>query len=526
MERTQQQQDFCRELVRGTSHIALRARAGTGKTSTLLEGVDDLVEAFPHAEIQCLMFNKANADETKGKLTKRGHTNWKKVSATTIHSAGYGLVRFAFDNPTVDDKKVWKIVDRLSISTNEEQNVYAQYGTQIVNLVGLAKGEGFGFFPDRQIGDTHAWYEIADHYDVNGFDKTDDGDAVVEAAQYVYRESLHDTKTIDYDDMILFPLVKNLRVKFGKDYIFGDEWQDTSRAKQALAMKFLKPGGKFIIIGDDRQAIYGFAGADSDALNNQIRQLGAKIMPLSITWRCPKAVVKLAQGLVPDYEAAPEAPEGEVRQVAAMALRKETDDNGVEVDVAYSPVDEELTNLRPTDAVLCRNMAPLVTIAYQLIRAGKPCKVEGRAIGQGLIALVNRWKAKTIDALINKLGVYQQKEQQKAMSKNNERKAEEVADKVGTILEICDALIKDGKTAVSDVVDFIDRLFADEATGVTILATYHRSKGREWPRVFLWEHHSRCPSKFARQDWQVEQEHNLAYVAFTRSQRELIFLGV
>ena len=78
---------------------------------------------------------------------------------------------------------------------------------------------------------------------------------------------------------------------------------------------------------------------------------------------------------------------------------------------------------------------------------------------------------------------------------------------------------------VADVNDFIDALFADGAKGVLTLATYHRSKGREWPRVYLWEHSLRCPSKAARQPWQLAQEGNLAYVAYTRSQQTLGFVG-
>ena len=75
------------------------------------------------------------------------------------------------------------------------------------------------------------------------------------------------------------------------------------------------------------------------------------------------------------------------------------------------------------------------------------------------------------------------------------------------------------------MVAHIEELFADDARGAVILATYHRSKGREWPRVILFEHNERCPSRGARQDWQKEQESNLAYVAFTRAQRVLAFVN-
>ena len=82
----------------------------------------------------------------------------------------------------------------------------------IGDIVHLAKLEGFGFFDDVQIGDTHAWYEMAEHYGINGFDDTSDMDKVVEAAQHIYRQSLDQTDVVDFDDMVLFPLIKNLRV--------------------------------------------------------------------------------------------------------------------------------------------------------------------------------------------------------------------------------------------------------------------------------------------------------------------------
>src|SRR5258708_36261347 len=100
-------------------------------------------------------------------------------------------------------------------------------------------------------------------------------EGIVEAAQAIYRESLAQTGIIDFDDMILFPLVKNLRVKFGKDLLFLDEAQDLSRARQALAKKFIKPGGRIVIVGDDRQAIYGFSGADAAALDNLTESMQA-----------------------------------------------------------------------------------------------------------------------------------------------------------------------------------------------------------------------------------------------------------
>jgi superfamily I DNA/RNA helicase len=375
---TGQQQAFLTALVNTTSNLALVARAGCGKTSTILLGVSAYRERFPTAEILVCAFNKAIASEVQAKLKAAGHSDWRLVQAATAHSLGWSLVRFVFrlGNEAIDGKKVANLI----MAHEQFDPVFKEYRNQIRDLVGYAKQEGFGFF--AAIADKSAWYKLADHYDINGLDDNSEMDRVVKAAQHIYQASLKQTDIVDFDDMILFPLVKNLVVKFQKDLVIVDEAQDLSPARQALIRKFVKPHGRMVAVGDDRQAIYGFAGADAEALPNLIRDLDATVLPLSVTWRCPKAVVARAQLLVPDIEAAPEAPEGEVIQADPAQL------------------DQLIMSLGTEDAVLCRNTAPLIALAYQMIRAGKPCKVEGRSIGTGLVAMVRRWKVSTIDAFL------------------------------------------------------------------------------------------------------------------------------
>ena len=328
-------------------------------------------------------------------------------------------------------------------------------------------------------------------------------DAIIEAAIIVYRASLNQTKVIDFDDMILFPLVTNIAVRFPKDVVFVDEAQDLSKTRQALVRKFVKRNGRMIIVGDDRQAIYGFSGADASALDNLIRDTNAVSLPLSVTWRCPVAVVREAKKYVADIEAAPNAKEGSVQYATTIP-----------------------TKLIPgQDAVLCRNMAPLIKVAYQLLRNGVAAKVEGRDVGEGLKTLCRRWKVKTVSALLTRLDDYQARETQKYAAKGEASKVEAVEDKCGALREIADKMLLEGKQDVADVIAFIDALFADGATNVVTLATYHRSKGREWNRVFLFEHSTRCPSRAAKKEWEMGQENNLAYVAITRAQDTLVFVG-
>jgi superfamily I DNA/RNA helicase len=504
MQLTLQQLAFIDVVVGGRGHACLRARAGTGKTSTIIASVLPYIKAFPTHEIAICAFGKAIQVEIADKL-KKLDIDWKKCQAVTTHSLGFGLVRFAFKDVKVDNNKVRDLIRA------ENNPVFDVFFGAISDLVHHAKLEGFGFFDDVQIGDTHAWYRMAEHFGINGFDDTTSMDKVVEAAQMIYRKSLDKTDVVDFDDMVLFPLVHNLRVRFGKDLIYLDEAQDTSRARRALVKKFLKPRGRLMIVGDDRQAIMGFAGASANALDELIDEMKAEVLPLTMTWRCPKAVVALAQRYVPDIQAADTAIEGSV------------------VNVTELP--EEL---RPTDSILCRNTAPLVEQAYALIRRGVACKVEGREIGTGLLRLVDRWKTiKTVTAFLDKLEDWQARESQKAIAKGKEEKVQEIADKCDTLRVICRAVQdkvskhRSGNASLDDVRVFISDLFSDDVTkqGLLTLCTYHRSKGREWPRVMLVEHSTRCPSPYAKQAWELRQEDNLAYVAITRSQCDLVFVN-
>lgn len=501
MKLTEQQLAFIDEVTHGTGNVCLDAYAGTGKTTTILHAVDSYYAEYPNAEITVCAFNRPVANEVAGKLKAKGY-RWQQVNGTTVHSMGLTLARFFFNLPDkcLDVKKVWNIISHER-DTSPQSELYWTYGSQISALVKFAKQAGFGFFDDCPIASVDSWARLAYHFDVNGLEDTSKASAVIAAAQHVYQRSLDITDTLDFDDMVLFPLVFNMRVRYQKDLVIVEEAQDLSRARQALIRKHVRRDGKLVIIGDPRQAIYGFSGADEAAMERLVEQLDAKRMPLSVTWRCPRVVVEKVQSIVPGYQAAPNALEGSIETI-----------------------DELPDDMCADDAILCRNTAPLIDLAYALIRRRVPCRVEGRAIGEGLMRLAQRWKVEDIAGLMERLDDYKEREVQKATAKNDDAKVEAVEDKVGTLVAICEMCLKEGKHRTDDVIEFIDELFEDGAKGVLTLATYHRSKGREWKRVVLFQPWL-CPSKYARQEWQKRQEENLRYVAQTRCLERLVFVG-
>lgn len=503
---TPQQVDFFSEIENGVRHVALLARAGCGKTTTIMGAVNRIAKTKPNAETVICAYNKAIADELKEKL-KESEIDWRKAQASTLHGLGYGLLKRSFSSE-VDEKKTRKLMESLIQNPNfvgqypEAEEVFNLHSSSVATLVSYAKSAGVGYFNDMQIADHGIWNGLAEHYDMELPEDPTTCRDIVTCAQVVYKQGLRDVKTIDYDDMILLPLIHKMRVSFPKDFLFLDEAQDLSPARQALARMFVKPRtGRMIIVGDDKQAIYGFSGADANAMWNLIESLDAKVLPLSVTWRCAKAVVERAQTLVPDIQASPTAKDGTLSEVVELP-----------------------DDLSGTDAILCRNTAPLIKTAYALMRKRIACKVEGRAIGEGLEKLCNRWKVKNINALADKLAIYKTREVTKLLKADKPNKAEELTDRVDALLIICDACQANNEQRVENVIASIRTMFADGAKGVLTLCTYHRSKGREWNRVILLHHSKYCPSKAARMAWQIDQENNLAYVAYTRAKDTLLFL--
>lgn len=484
-----QQQTAVFDWVRtGRGSAFVEAVAGAGKTTTIIQACKDM-----RGSVAFAAYNKKIAAEIQAKLTEQGLPN--SVRAGTFHSFGFSAWRRVAPNVRVDEKtKTQAVADELFIP--------AELRGFVSKLVSLAKNSALGHF--GSVEDTAPWTAIIDHHDLAD-DLEDPKDVPVgirfaQEALAVSRKIAHEL--IDFDDMIYMPVITACRV-WQNDWLLVDEAQDINPARRVLARKMLRPNGRAVFVGDRHQAIYGFTGADADAVNQIGKDFRCAMIPLTTTYRCPKAVVEAAREYVDHIEAHETAPDGIVREAYQGDL------------IGEAPSVE--------DAILCRLTAPLVKQAFVLIKNGIGCHVEGRDIGAGLLALATRWKrVRTIPALRTRLEEYVERETEKFNAKGQETKAEAVQDRVDTLFALMD-----GCESIEALTGKIETLFKNSEDGhqnTLTLSTVHKSKGREWKRVFVLGFKEHMPSKYARQPWQIEQERNLIYVAFTRAKAELVLL--
>lgn len=453
--------------------LVVEALAGSGKTTTGVQMLKYLPKTW---DVVYVAFNKHIADELKTRVPDN-------VRVMTYHSLGYSAVRNAYGNVKLDENKSDSILQGILDKYN-----YKHIYPTIKHLASLVKA--------NLTGTTQEELDyLSDRY---GIELNGDKELIFLATAELISKAASMTQVIDFDDMCWLPVFHNLATK-KYDFIFIDEAQDTNKNQVALALMSVKEEGRIVAVGDRYQSIYGFRGADVDAIPSLIENLDADTLPLSITYRCPKSHVELVNKMFPEIplECAETSKDGAVRNIGRETFSKEVSQG---------------------DMVLCRCNAPLVAPAFDLIRRGIKAVIRGRDIGTNLTTIIRKLQAKDIEDLNTKLHAYVTKEVAKLVAREKNNQAQSLQDKVDTI-----QALMDGVESITALEDKIEMIFSDNVAGV-VFSSVHKAKGLEAEKVYILEP-SLMPHKMAKKDWELQQERNIQYVAYTRSLSELILVG-
>lgn len=486
-----QQQAVKDWIKNGTGNALIEAVAGSGKTTTLIMGLGETT-----GEVAFTAFNRGIALEIDSRVKKQNLGS--RIKTGTVHSFGRAAIIAAYPGITMERDKLKQIAEKAH-KNNFVKNFAA-------SAASLAKLVGIGIeFP---ISDTQAWMSMVYRHSLdNSLPEYIKVEEAVDVAKKVLKASndmAH--KVMDFDDMVYIPVLHNLKMKT-YDWVFLDEAQDTNLTRRKLVKQMLKPGGRLVAVGDTHQAIYGFTGADHDSMKRIEEEFNTIRLPLTVSYRCPKKVVAVANQWVSHIEAAPTAEDGTV-------------------DIGYIDDLIKASAFTNKDAIICRKTKPLVELAFKLIRNGIPCKVEGRQIGTGLATLAKKWKVTTVENLEGKLEKWAEREMSKAILNGNSARCAYVEDQSETLKVLIDQC--NPSAPLKTLVDLIYEFFGDIDNAnqdILTLSTIHRSKGKEWNRVFVLDMDEHSPSRWAKQGWEISQEVNLCYVQVTRAKEHLTMLS-
>lgn len=522
-------------IEKGRGNAIINAVAGSGKTTTLVEAA----KRIPEGDAIFVAFNKIIVSELSGRLPS-------SMQCSTIHRLGLlSLYKFYGRKSNVDEDKYSKIVspfaahihEHLDMEYRKKKVVYDAFIAKEKKGSKLTQSSGWDRYSNLTVGDLvqevtepfapphtaiiaqqlkelirfvrlrlvngNSPDEILHLINHFGLDIEVDMKYVYDVVPKILSEGIewaNESGVIDFDDMVWLPYIFNLQpLKFG--WVLVDEAQDLNPAQLNFVLKMVKTGGRMLFVGDPKQAIYGFAGADPDSFYTIQECVNAKEFPLSICYRCPKSVVELAKAIVPAIETFPNAKAGIVEEVSEKSIEK---------------------RLQKSDFIICRFTAPLISLCIELIGKRIPAKVLGRDIGRQLneiIKAVTYLKGYSYQQFPTYLKKYKSIRESKLRAYNNaEERIRSLDDRIRGI-EKCFYSFKNCRDA-NMLCKEIDNLFADSLSTIT-LSTIHKAKGREFERVFILDY-DEMPLEFeGQQDWQFEQETNLQYVAITRAKKEL-----
>lgn len=465
----------------------------THNTSTIVEASKIAVK---HGSVLFLAFNKSIAQELAIKMEGTG------VECKTLHSHGFRAIQKKLGYKCRLDDKKWEnyITDKAQLYINPDDfDSDVEVGSYIRECVQLLNLARINFIRRDDTGMMTQLSELAEHHN---FDVDETQLRIVnDTLGLVYQL----TDVIDFTDMITLPLKKSLQKYLPKyDTVFVDEAQDLSKAQRELMLASIKPGGRFIAVGDKMQCINGFAGSDVESFNNLI-QIAGHEFPLSVCYRCGKKIIEEAQTIVPYIEAFENQLDGKVETVKDLKL------------------------VRAGDMMICRKSAPLVSVCLHLIANGVSAQVKGTDIAEGLKAMVKRTKSKKVETMLGKL----QKELDKVVKKLKKQGVKSndiqynnlyisVQDKIA-----CIEAVSENLTTVDEVMDRLNTLFSDTRNGNAVtLSTVHKAKGLEADNVFILLPEFLPFLRKDQQQWEIEQEYNLKYVAITRAKKNLYYVNL
>jgi superfamily I DNA/RNA helicase len=350
----------------GKGNAVVKAVAGSGKTTTLVQ----CSKIIDSNNCIFLAFNDHIAKELQSKFDNN-------VKVKTIHSIGFGACRtlakkdkFCKKKPVLDTDKYLKYIENLFQLYFAENNIISSrdrndflgvinnlYGLIRLNLIQsndmasidkLLEHHSF----ERKMRSSKSFRNIS----ISSFRDTlcKSLPSLMEKGQTLASE------IIDYHDMVWIPNYLNISLR-KYDWVLVDEAQDLNAAQLQIVLNSTTPNGRIIFVGDKSQAIYGFAGADCDSIDNIIKKTNANVLPLSISYRCPKTHIALAQKIVPEIE---------------------SHHDNIQGQISHPHYDNIFKTVKAGDLVICRNKKPLEELHEQLTRKSIPSKiVDGTSEG-------------------------------------------------------------------------------------------------------------------------------------------------
>jgi len=360
-------------------------------------------------------------------------------------------------------------------------------------------------------------------------------------------------KLRDFSDDAWYAVTHADDLKWPKyDIVLADEIQDFNEARKIMLKKLHDAGSRHIIaVGDAKQSLYRFIGADSKAIENLSTMLG----DLSHNKDVEHTLTK-------NFRSRPEVLDLVEKETGVKLNQGKTFEGGekgsgtkdeIKYEDAFHKLGEEKEGGKIKEtAMISRTNGPLVHAALKLLGKAVPFIIVGKDIAKELMRhismIINKSKygrpIGTVEDLRHEIQQHAEKEHEAHLGKSSKKAAlkdlkETTEALVATIEQFSDEgkgnSIEDFKNWLGDKLGGLDieksekdyRTYKEkiEKENPVILTTSHKSKGLEFSRVYILRY-DQFPHPKAKSDEDLQQEENAKFVALTRGQDEVHILDI
>ena len=315
--------------------VMVVAGPGTGKTQVLALRIAHILikTDIGPSGVLCLTFTNSGVHAMRERLSKYIGNTANEVKVSTFHSFAQTLVEKNFElldmetMPTLLDEQAQVLLYDELLHSNDWEYLRprgnpAQYFNDLKSLISLLKRErissgDFGLMIEQEIkdiesdeGNISTRGETKGQLKKEAEKKIESLERSKEAVAFfsLYEEKKKDSGYMDYDDVLSYALdiVKasddvRSSIKEENQYILVDEHQDSS----GIQNEFLKAvwgdveKPNIFVVGDDRQLIYGFGGADISYFEEFKHTYGkAHLITLTENYRSTQAILDTADTLL------------------------------------------------------------------------------------------------------------------------------------------------------------------------------------------------------------------------------------
>jgi superfamily I DNA/RNA helicase len=454
---TPEQISIFEAVKQSQDNIIIKSYAGCGKTTTL-EMLETQVSEKP---ILYLVFNKRNAVEAEARMAST-------TTIRTFNSLGHRIwARYIGKNPRLNKNKTADILKAyIDEAPKAQQSELWKNFSLILDSVRWAKS--LGYIPEGSY--THAKRLINTQQFLQSLEEIPN-EPTAKAIDKVLCRSIAASLEghINFDDQVYMSAL------FGGAYpkfplILVDEAQDLSPINHAMVER-LVGDRRIIVVGDPAQSIYLFRGAVSGGMATIESKYSMRALDLSVSFRCPQAIVENARWRVPNFKWVK---------------------SGGEVAV--------LDRLNPSSvgdgaAIICRNNAPLFSVAIGMLASGHGVNVSGIDIGARILNTMRKLGDDAMTCAQAEIALDNWLAERQA---RGSKIAEDMADCIRVFLRI--------STSLGTACSYLEHLL--KQTGRIQFLTGHKAKGLEFETVYHLNPYL-CKDN--------EQDLNLRYVIQTRS---------